>query len=389
MGENGFVDFKNVSRDPALLQVRPDNDFPLIPMEIGNLEIWYFDVIDLSTDSVCIVQFYWQTDPLKKALTCHATVFTRTPVHGVLNRIQTFEMDSFQRVPHSLDITIGKNRLYMKKDDSLGNASYMVIVGIEELSAELNFHPCITGWKPWGDGIVFQDSTRCGAFSWLVPVPRAQVNGRIMIGDREYQVRDAVGYYDRVWWNSRYRPARAKHRLFIDDTITRWEWCRFLSPEYSLIFTALHLRPWLNQPAIRSAMLAKDNRIIHSSSNRARIRTTRPHTADEKGETFPESILVELPYGTGTATLRLTLKEIIERRELLSDLGPFLRTLIGRIFGHPQSYYLLMEGTLTVVEAETAPVELKGTAFYEAMIISEKPTGWEDTVRRLVHRVTA
>ena len=149
-----------------------------------------------------------------------------------------------------------------------------------------------------------------------------------------------MGYYDRTWWNCNYRPATSKQKLFIDDTITKWEWGRFLLPEYSVIFIALHLRPWLNQPPIQSIMLAKNNRIVHSSNNLVRI---TPSPTDAKTESVPESVLVEFPYSKGLATLRLRLKEVIER-------------------------------------------QIKSLALYEAMILNEMPTSREDTIRRLLHR---
>jgi hypothetical protein len=247
----------------------------------------------------------------------------------------------------------------------------------------LDFHPTVAGWKPWGNRIVFEDKVRSGAFAWLAPLPRGRVNGRFRIGDREYPIQDAMGYYDRTWWNCNYRPATSKQKLFIDDTITRWEWGRFLSPEYSVIFIALHLRPWLNQPPIQSIMSAQNNRIAHSSNNLVRI---TPSPTGAKTESVPESVLVEFPYSKGLATLRLRLKEVIERQNLLRDVGPVTRILASRIFGSPQAYYLLMDGTLSIVETGEAPVQIKGPALYEAMILNEMPTSREDTIRRLLHR---
>ena len=94
---------------------------------------------------------------------------------------------------------------------------------------------------------------------------------------------------------------------------------------------------------------------------------------------------VEFPYGAGTASLQLHLKEVIDRQFLLRDLDAVTRALIRGIFGRPQSYYLLMEGILSLGEAGAAPARIQGPALDEAMILSQRPTKLEDAIRRRLH----
>ena len=382
---NGRVALDSVCQDPELLAVRREENLPHTSATVGNVEIWYFDVMDLSSNVICIIELYWDTDPLKKAVACHAVVFTYTPDQGVVNRAQTFSPEAFESRQDALDIRLGANRVYTKPDTIRTSSMYRVEIAIEDVAVHLDFHPSISGWKPWGEQIVFEDDIRCGAFSWLAPMPRGQVHGQLMIKGRERQLREAVGYYDRTWWNCNGQPASSKQQLFIDDAITRWEWGRFCMPPHSVIFTDLHLRPWLDQPPIRSVMLAENDRMTHSSTNRVRIHASQPGSTRGKRPSVPDTVSIEFPYGAGIASLQLHLKEIIDRQCLLQDLDAVTRTLIRGIFGRPQSYYLLMEGTLSLGEAGAAPARIQGPALYEAMILSERPTKLEDAIRRRLH----
>ena len=374
---NGLVDTSRVITDRAKLAVRPLDEGQHADFTIGNFDIWYFDVIDSNNKCSIMIQFYFDTGPLRKNLRRYVTIFTHTREFGIQNKVKAYSSEEFNASREYCDVMIGENRVYAEYPPDGDLPIYHLHTKIEELKVDLTFRPELEGWKPWGDKIRFRDKEDEGAFSWLVPVPKARVNGTLVIGDRKYEIKEAFGYYDRNYWN--------KNELFVDDVITSIEWGRFISEEYTIVFGSLQFRPWLKQPPIRSLLIVKDNEIIHSSNNLVKIIQSEFEEDKVTATKYPTKIIVEsiqadIPF----ISMEFRVNEMIEKKDYLDGLDSFTRLLIRRIFGKPAAYWVLADATVAIPIEGGGIRTLEGPAFYALLIIDDHVTAFGDWVRRLI-----
>jgi len=374
---NGLVDTSQVIIDPAKLAVRPSDGGQHADFAIGNHDIWYFDLIDSKNKCSIIIQFYFDTGPLRKNLRHYVTVFTHTEEYGIQNRTKNYSSAEFKASREYCDVMIGENRLYAEYPPDGDLPIYHLRAKIEELEVDLTFRPELEGWKPWGDKIKFRDKEDEGDFSWIVPVPKARVNGTFIIGDRKYEIKEALGYSDRMYWK--------KKELFSDDAITSIEWGRFISEEYTVIFGGLHFRPWLKQPPIRPLLIIKDDEIIHSSNNLVKIIQSEFEKDKITGAKYPTKITVEsIQEDNPFIRMELTVKEIIEKIDPLDGLDSFTRSLIRLIFGKPASFYIMTDAKVFIHVEGGETKTLEGPAFYELFVIDEHAPSFSDWVRGLI-----
>ena len=83
ISDNGYVDISKKISDLNKLKVTSRDINNHAKIEIGNTEIWYFDIIDIENKCSIILQFFFQTDALKKKIDLYATIFTHTPAYGI------------------------------------------------------------------------------------------------------------------------------------------------------------------------------------------------------------------------------------------------------------------------------------------------------------------
>jgi len=65
----------------------------------------------------------------------------------------------------------------------------------DDVEIELRYSPTDQPWIPGGDGLLLERKRR--ALLWQVPMPCAEVNGTITLGDRSARI-EGVGYHDFV-----------------------------------------------------------------------------------------------------------------------------------------------------------------------------------------------
>lgn len=387
VGDNGHVDIYKIIDDPNLLRVLLGDYSNHPKLEIGNLEVWYFDIIDLQNKCSIIVQFYFQTEPLRNELGFYATIFTHTMEYGVYNKLKKYHIDELIISQNTFDIKIEKNHIYRKYHPESKIYTYYLEARIEDITLDLEFLPEVEGWKPFGDSVLFKDENRAGSFSVISFIPKAKVIGTFTNRNKRYELKNAFGYHDHTCWESRYKSEKFKRRLFVDDTITKWEFGKFVSSEYVIIFSIIYLRPWLNQTPIKTFLVAKNDKIIHSSNNLIKVIHSDFEIDRNTLNKYPTKILVELIQKDNIIKLDLKLKEIIAKKDLLVGIDTLSKSLIRLFFGKPASYYMITEAKFTISNINGDTENLKGSAFYELMILNNRPTHFEDYLRKTLHKM--
>ena len=92
-----------------------------------------------------------------------------------------------------------------------------------DAGAELIFRNILPGWKPEGTGILLDKGD--AVQGWVVPIPRAEVEGTLFIGETAIKVKGNRGYHDHNWGNTN-----------IYDFFSGWYWGRLYDDKYTLIY---------------------------------------------------------------------------------------------------------------------------------------------------------
>jgi hypothetical protein len=147
-------------------------------------------------------------------------------------------------------------------------------------------------------------------FLWVVPMPRAEVEGTFSLDGVDYKLDEALGYHDHNAWQ-----VAPKAKLFLDEVISYWYWGRFLGREATIVFMETGFRT----PRLCSCLLAIGRTVVHSSNNLVEV-TPDEATHDETMRvTYPTRMTVTLAEASCTLQMVLKAKAVIDRRDLLGD----------------------------------------------------------------------
>jgi hypothetical protein len=109
-------------------------------------------------------------------------------------------------------------------------------------------------------------------------------------------------------------------------------------------------------------MIARGNKIIHSSNNLISISEAKFKKDMEIQTLYPSQITVRSTEKNALFKMKLNSKEVIEKRDLLKGINPFIGYLIKALVSRPSYYGILAESTLNIADEE-----IKGIAMYELM----------------------
>lgn len=239
------------------------------------------------------------------------------------------------------------------------------------IEAELTFWPQVPGWRA-GTGHLFADPTTGHHFDWVVPLPRARVEGRLTVAGRDITV-SGVGYHDHNWGN-----------LYLPAAFSRWIWGRVLTSEWTLVFgdligsgdSSLHVTPF---------MLARGDGIL-LSTDRIRVWGSETRQESRTGVNYFHHLHLtteERPAMKLTLTARRTmdaldfaapppalarhrrLRRAAEAAFYLAQDRSILRRLVARSLG--RGSYIRLESDCHLAFSNFA-VETRGQALQEMMV---------------------
>jgi hypothetical protein len=188
-----------------------------------------------------------------------------------------------------------------------------------------------------------QHGSKQATFSWVVPLPRAAVEGVFAIDGVSYTLEEALGYHDHNTWQG-----APQAKLFMDDVIAHWQWGRFLASDCTVVF----MNTCLRTHSIRSCLYARDNTILHSSNNLRKV-VTEAATQDEVLRApYPTRIIVGLSTDACPWQMVLQATDVLDRRDLLEGVYPPLPWLIKRLISHPTYHSMLADVTLRIADME-------------------------------------
>ena len=129
---------------------------------------------------------------------------------------------------------------------------YKMSMHSRNIGCDLTFQGTVPGWKI-GDGQIPIDGGEI-IQGWVIPCPRAKVEGKLFIKDKEIQVK-GDGYHDHNWGN-----------VALPSVLDHWYWGRAHVGEYSLIFVEQIAAKKYGYARIPVFLLAKGEQVLADDS---------------------------------------------------------------------------------------------------------------------------
>ena len=136
-----------------------------------------------------------------------------------------------------------------------------------------------------------------------------------------------------------------------------------MSKDYTIIFMDTNV---MGHP-IKSLMIAKQDKIIHSSNNLIEVFADEMKKDDQIKTLYLSRITIKSVEENNPFQMILKSKEIIDKRDLLEGVNPFIKWLLKLLVAKPAYYGILAESTINIAEEE-----ISGMALYEVMSFRSK-----------------
>jgi len=267
------------------------------------------------------------------------------------------------------------DRCWVKINDNLAcdeGDHYRLSLYQGPLEVELTFWPELPGWKA-GTGHLFADPDSGHHFDWVVPLPRARVEGTLTVAGQQRNV-VGLGYHDHNWGN-----------VYLPAAFSRWTWGRVQSDNYTLIFGDVVSRG--SVPAhVTPFMLAQNGEIL-LTTDRIRIQGEEPTREPITGASYfrrlhlssEEELAIELtltaPQSIETIDFAAPhlplarqhhLRKAAEIAFYMASGKPGIGRLVARLLG--KGSYLRLKANYRLDLPDYAGVEI-GEALYEIMLL--------------------
>jgi len=287
-------------RGPSQSVLDPSENGDHYQPEPSFFEWWYFDVA-LGDGSYLVAILH---SSLYNAIDHKPTLDLRYyPRAGApITAIGRYERTSYRAESDRCCVRIGYSQAVHE-----GNC-YRLELHQEPIHAELTFRPTLPGWKA-GTGHLFADPTTNRFFDWVVPLPRAYVEGTLAVDGRQETI-SGEGYHDHNWGN-----------LYLPTAFRGWTWGRVLADNWTLIFGDVVGRG-PSPPHVTPLMLACGEEIV-LTTNRITLTHQDPVREPRTGRDFSRQLNVATSVGP-------EIKLMMEARRAMDALDfASLRPLFG------------------------------------------------------------
>ena len=207
-------------------------------------EWWYFDA-SFTNGYHLVVTFHYRNIFLKPMVPS-IQIFIYGPDGVKTERYDVIAPEKASADPDYCHVVMGDNRV----KDCGGH--YELFMKIKGVGARLVFQNSVPPWKP-GTGFNFKDETTGLTAGWVVPQPKARVEGELFVGDKTLQV-TGDGYHDHNWGN-----------YHCHKTFSGWYWGRTHSEEFTIDYGWVLPRV-KGSPVVAPLLIARRNEIVLSTN---------------------------------------------------------------------------------------------------------------------------
>lgn len=331
--------------DGQILPTEPEED-ALHPLgQRDSIEHWYFDArLD---NGYVAVGFLWASEMRnhKPAMELHIY----RPGGDKLSVTKTFSTSDLHASQEKCDVQIGENRAYAEYPADRTLPIYHLFLSEGELGVDLIFQSEIQGWKPGGGKTQYGKE---GFFAWVVPVPRARVEGTLRIQDEILPVR-GIGYHDHNW-------ATAD----LKKVISYWYWGRIYTDDFTLLYAYVKTTGRFGGVASKPLMLAYKDRVI-ASTGEMTVNTGPAVFFERANRSYPVRVEIEVP---DTVYVSLDVQEILDAQDFLEGVNPVFKRFINVFFGRP-GWFRFRSNYSLIVQMGGSRYERKGETLHEMVAL--------------------
>jgi hypothetical protein len=336
-------------KDGTIIPITPGEN--AVHREVSKFygEWWYFDA--RLEDGHVVVGFLQASELMTRKPGIELHVYK--PSGEKLSVVKKFPASELRASEEKCDVWVGSNHCHAEFPEDGGLPTHYLHIAEDGMEADLTFRSELPGWKP-GKGLTRYGDR--GYFGWVVPIPRARVEGTVNYEGKTLQAK-GIGYHD--------------HNVITTDArriIAWWYWGRLYTDDFTLLYAYVRTRKRFGNVASKPLMLAYGDRVILSSGEMTLTESDVTFNAGAN-RTYPAKLEIEIP---DQVYLRFDVKRIIDCNDFLNEINPVImnpavKWLVNR-FMRPGWFRFESDFTLRV-QHEGKTFEETGTTLHEMVAL--------------------
>lgn len=320
----------------------------------GMYEWWYFDA-HLETGQTVVVFFHAKSpNPGPTQGKTGMEIVLLRPDGKRFQKFISYSKSEFEASRDKPEVTIGKNTLRVKQEKG-ELPIYEIKVKEKNFECEITYKATVNGWKPGTGDSKFGE---LGTFSWVVPFPRATVEGTIKDGDELIQV-SGIGYHDHNWLDFPF-----------NKIINYWMWGRIYSENYTISYAFIQCNSKVDNHQVKVLMLADGQKAILSTGDFSFQQDDFEYNPKAKQQ-FPNQITINVPERMKVV---LKVNKILEAIDMLNNFNPVFSFLAKYLLRIKPGYFRLLSDFELEVTKNGNTVKESGTTLHEIVIQNEITT---------------
>jgi hypothetical protein len=353
---NGAVDLTKIITDSKELTTLPEDDgLQIVDHLKGDFEWWYFDINDQTSGCFLKIVIHVGTDPLRTRIFPQLAISVNTPEKRE-SFFHLFEIKELKADTRLCNISVREQiKIWEECNDHPG---YFIKIDIPGFKCNFMFSGEVKGWKPFGNKIPYQSGKRKVDFSWIIPLPKARVEGDFFFKGKEYILTGATGYHDHNY----IKPDRI-NPLYLDDLAIKWYWGKGYAGRFTVVFADIYC----TTNRTRSLMVAEQDNIIHSSNNLIDCSVISFGFDKDVKTAYPSALRIisldeHFPFQAD-----FDFDKILDKKDLLEGVNPLLKFFINKLVARP-----VYHGVLSRVRLNIKNSNPEGSGNFESMVFREK-----------------
>ena len=264
-------------------------------------EWWYFDA--RLEDGHVVVGFLQASELMTRKPGIELHVYK--PSGEKLSVVKKFADSDLRASEEKCDVWVGDNHCYVEWPEEGDLPTHYLHIAEEGMEADLTFVSEVPGWKPGKGRTLYGDR---GYFSWLVPAPRARLEGTVKFEGRTLEAK-GIGYHD--------------HNVVTADMrriLSFWYWGRLYTDEFTLLYAYVRTKKRFANAAAKPLMLAMGDKVILSTGE-WELKDSDFVFNQEANREYPARLEIDAP---GQLNLKFRVQKIIDCNDFLTEINPII-----------------------------------------------------------------
>ena len=338
--------------DATITPLKPEEDGMHTGVGLrGKYEWWYFDA-HLDTGHSIVVFFHVANPNPGMGGKPGVEIVIHRPDGTKIQKFVPYKKSDFSAARSKADVKIGSNYLRVEQLDGQ-LPRYEINIKEKDLGCHLTYVAEVNGWKP-GSGI--SQFGHMGYFAWIVPCPKARVEGTVTEGDRTFQVK-GIGYHDHNWLNFQFPMI-----------INYWMWGRIYSDHYTVCYAFIQCNNKMDNHAVKVLMMADGKEVVLSTGEFDFIKQDFEYN-DRAKYGYPRKLIIRVP---DVLEVKLAVKRILEAENMLDNFGTILKFIAKYILRLKPGYFRLLSDFEIKITHEGKTNTETGSTLHE--IVMFKPS---------------